>query len=140
MVILFEKSFDVILTFQVSSLWHLTYDVKLVLEGRRQYDPSPEETMVNRRLGNMGLRRSWITTIFFPMLSLFSRNQYNTQSIENSYFDKSAMRTQLWELNSYGTFNFLQPLTFFNSTNQIHHRVRKTWRQIFPINSMINQT
>ena len=41
------------------------------------------------------------------MLPLFSRNQYSTQSIEISYFDDSAMVTQLWELNSYGTFTFL---------------------------------
>ena len=47
--------------------------LKLGLEGRWQYDPFPEKIRVNRRLGNMGLRRSRITTIFFPMLSLFSR-------------------------------------------------------------------
>ena len=29
------------------------------------------------------------------MLSLLARNQHNTQSIEASYFDNSAMRTQL---------------------------------------------
>ena len=50
------------------------------------------------------------------MLSLFACNQYNTQSIEVSYFDNSTMRIQLWELNAYETFNFPQPLTFFNLT------------------------
>ena len=61
------------------------------------------------------------------MLSLFAGNKYNTPSIEVSYFNNSAMRIQLWELNSYGAFNFLQLSTFFNLTNQIHPCLRKTW-------------
>ena len=44
------------------------------------------------------------------MLSLFARDQYNTQSIEASYFNNFAMRTQLWELISYGASNFLQSI------------------------------
>ena len=95
--------------------------LKLRLEGRRQYDPSPEETRDYQRLGKMELRRYWIIKSFFLMLSLFVRNQYNIQSTKVSYFNNSAMRTQLWDLNSYGTFNF-QPLPFFNLNSQIHHR------------------
>ena len=44
------------------------------------------------------------------MLSLFARDQYNIQSIEVSYFNTSAMRTQLSELNSYVASNFLQSI------------------------------
>ena len=44
------------------------------------------------------------------MLSLFARDQYNTQSIEVSYFNNSAMRTQLWELISHEAYNFLQSI------------------------------
>ena len=82
--------------------------LKLCLEGRRQCDLYPEETTVYWRLDKVELRRCWIITSFLPMLSLFGRNQYNTQSTEVYYFDNSVMRTQLLELNSYETLNFLE--------------------------------
>ena len=44
------------------------------------------------------------------MLPVFARDQYNTQSIEVSYFNNSVMRIQLWELNSYGASNFIQSI------------------------------
>ena len=104
------------------------------LEETRQYEPSPKDWVkwVQEILSN--------TEFFFAMLPLFARHQYNTQSIKVSYFDTSAMRTEHWEFNSYETFNFLEPWNFFNLTGQIHRWLRITWRQIFPINSMINQT
>ena len=64
----------------------------------------------------MEIRTSWIITSLFQMLPLFVCDKYNTQSIEVSYFNNSAMRIQLWELNSYGASNFIQFIysTLFN--------------------------
>ena len=62
------------------------------------------------------------------MLSLFARNQYTIQTIEVLYFDNTIMRTQLWEFNLYGTFNFLQfdqlktPLTLKNLMSDFSHK------------------
>ena len=39
--------------------------LKLGLEGRRQYDPFPEEAKVYQRLGKTELRRSWMKKSFF---------------------------------------------------------------------------
>ena len=50
--------------FSLPSFIIMTF-LKLDLEGRRQYDPSPEETRVYQWLGKMGLTRSWIMS-FFP--------------------------------------------------------------------------
>ena len=44
------------------------------------------------------------------MLPLFAHDQYNTQSIEVSHFNNSAMRTKLWELRLYEATNFLQSI------------------------------
>ena len=84
--------------------------------GRRQFDPSPKEARACHRLSKLELRTSWIITRFFPMLSLFVGDQNNTESIEVSFLNKSAMRTQLWELNSYGGSNFFQSIWLIKYT------------------------
>ena len=102
--------------------------LKPALEGRRQYDATWKKQGTIRD----GLK--WIQEDFFRCC-----HSLHATSTIPSQQKSPILITPPWELNSYGIFNFLQPLTFFNLTNQIHNWLRKIWHQIFFINSMINQ-